>query len=71
MLRMLIVGYCYLCHPTQPPSVRRVVADQWFCKLDLDDKVPHHSTFPENRLNHFRESDIWRHIFERVVMTSS
>jgi hypothetical protein len=25
---------------------------------------PHHSTFSENRLNRFRESDILRHIFE-------
>ena len=43
---------------------------RWFCRLDLDDKVPHHSTFSENRLNRFRESDILRHIFERVVMAA-
>ena len=30
-------------------------------------KVPHHSTFSENRLHRFRESDVFRHIFERVV----
>ena len=40
---------------------------RWFCKLDLDDKVPHHSTFSVNRLGRFRESEILRHIFERVV----
>ena len=43
------------------------MAYRWFCKLDLDDKVPHHSTFSENRLGRFRESDLLRHIFERVV----
>jgi hypothetical protein len=43
---------------------------RWFCRLNLDDKVPHHSTFSENRLNRFRESDILRHVFERVVMTA-
>jgi hypothetical protein len=32
--------------------------------------VPHHSTFSENRLNRFRESDILRHIFERVVIAA-
>jgi transposase len=26
------------------------LAYRWFCKLDLDDKVPHHSTFSVNRL---------------------
>jgi hypothetical protein len=40
---------------------------RWFCKLDLNDKVPHHSTFSINRLDRFRESDILRHVFERVV----
>jgi hypothetical protein len=43
------------------------LAYRWFCKLDLDDKVPHHSTFSVNRLGRFRESGILRHIFERVV----
>jgi transposase len=69
MIRMLIVGYCYgirherrLCE-----EVKLHLAYRWFCKLDLEDKVPHHSTFSENRLNRFRESDILRHIFERVV----
>ena len=30
-----------------------VAAGRWFCKLDLEDKVPHHSTFSENRLGRF------------------
>ncbi len=70
MMRMLIVGYCYgirherkLCE-----EVKLHLAYRWFCKLDLDDAVPHHSTFSENRLNRYRESDILRHVFERVVM---
>ena len=69
MIRMLIVGYCYgirserrLCQ-----EVELHLAYRWFCRLDLDDKVPHHSTFSENRLGRFRESDLLRHIFERVV----
>jgi transposase len=69
MIRMLIVGYCYGLR-----SERRLaqeaelhLAYRWFCLLDLDDKVPHHSTFSENRLHRFRESDVFRHIFERVV----
>jgi transposase len=69
MIRMLLVGYCYgirherrLCQ-----EVALHLAYRWFCKLDLDDQVPHHSTFSVNRLGRFRESDILRHIFERVV----
>ena len=43
------------------------LAYRWFCKLDLDDRVPHHSTFSVNRLGRFREREILRHIFERAV----
>src|SRR5215468_3946117 len=72
LIRMIIVGYCYgirserkLCE-----EVRLHLAHRWFCRLDLDDAIPHHSTFSENRLNRFRESDILRHIFERVVIAA-
>src|SRR6201987_3917494 len=72
LIRMLIISYCFgirserkLCE-----EVRLHLAYRWFCRLDLDDTVPHHSTFSENRLNRFRESDILRHIFERVVMAA-
>jgi IS5 family transposase len=66
---MLIVGYCYgirserrLCE-----EVELHLAYRWFCRLDLDDKVPDHSTFSVNRLGRFRESDVFRHVFEAVV----
>jgi transposase len=69
MLRMLIVGYCYgirferkLCE-----DVGLHLAYRWFCRLDLDDKVPDHSTFSVNRHGRFRESDIFRQLFEAVV----
>lgn len=69
MIRMLIVGYCYgirherrLCE-----ELKLHLGYRWFCKLDLTDKVPHHSTFSINRLERFRDSDILRHVFERVV----
>jgi transposase len=69
MIRMLIVGYCYgirsereLCE-----EVELHLAYRWFCRLDLDDKVPDHSTFSVNRHGRFRESDTFRHVFEGVV----
>jgi transposase len=69
MIRMLIVGYCYgirferrLCE-----EVDLHLAYRWFCRLDLDDEVPDHSTFSVNRHGRFRDSDIFRQIFEAVV----
>ena len=69
MIRMLIVGYCYgirserrLCE-----EVEMHLAYRWFCRLDLDDKVPDHSTFSVNRHGRFRSSNIFRQLFEAVV----
>ena len=69
MIRMLIVGYCYgirserrLCE-----EVELHLAYRWFCRLDLDDKVPDHSTFSVNRHGRFRANDTFRHVFEAVV----
>src|SRR6266540_458705 len=69
MIRMLIVGYCYgirferrLCQ-----EVELHLAYRWFCRLDLDDKVPDHSTFSVNRHGRFRDSNLLRHVFEAVV----
>jgi transposase len=69
MIRMLIVGYCYgirserrLCE-----EVELHLAYRWFCRLDLDDQVPDHSTLSVNRHGRFRDSDILRQLFEAVV----
>jgi transposase len=69
MIRMLIVGYCYGLRSERKltQEVELHLAYRWFCRLDLDDKVPHHSTFSENRLHRFRDSNVFRHIFERIV----
>jgi transposase len=69
MVRMLIVGYCMgirserrLCE-----EVHLNLAYRWFCRLDLTDPIPDHSTFSKNRHGRFRESDLFRHLFENVL----
>ena len=69
MIRMLIVGYCFgirserrLCD-----EVHLNLAYRWFCRLGLDGDVPDHSTFSKNRHGRFRESDLFRKLFEAVV----
>ena len=68
-IRMLIAGYCMgirserrLCDEVHPN-----LAYRWFCRLDLTDAVPDHPTFPRNRHGRFRESDVFRQMFESVV----
>src|SRR5579863_5669887 len=69
MIRMLIVGYVFgirseraLCR-----DVRVNLAYRWFCGLSLEDKIPDHSAFSRARNERFRDSAIFRCVFERVV----
>src|SRR5262252_8047356 len=69
MMRMLLVGYCYgirserrLCEETHLN-----LAYRWFCRLGLEGTVPDHSTFSKNRHGRFRESALFRRMFEEVV----
>ena len=69
MIRMLIVGYAMgirserrLCE-----EVHLNLAYRWFCHLDLADPVPDHSTFSKNRHGRFRDSNLFRRLFEEVL----
>lgn len=43
------------------------LAYRWFCRLGLEDVVPNHSTFSKNRHGRFRESGMFRWVFDKVV----
>jgi transposase len=69
MIRMLLIGYSFgirserrLCE-----EVHLNLAYRWFCRLGLEGSVPDHSTFSKNRHGRFRESDLFRRLFEDVV----
>src|SRR4026208_2388378 len=71
MIRMLIVGYVFairserlLCREVQVN-----LAYRWFCGLSIEDKIPDHSAFSRARNERFRDSDIFRRVFEHVVET--
>lgn len=70
MCRMLIVGYCFGIRSERQlcDEVHLNLAYRWFCQLGLEDKVPNHSTFSKARHGRFRESDLFRKLFEQVVL---
>lgn len=66
---MLIIEYSFgirserrLCE-----EVHLNLAYRWFCRLGLEDAVPDHSTFSKNRHGRFRESGVFRWVFDEVV----
>jgi transposase len=69
MIRMLVVGYVFairserlLCREVQVN-----LAYRWFCRLGIEDAIPDHSAFSRARNERFREGEVFRRVFERVV----
>src|SRR5499426_1325110 len=71
MIRMLIVGYVFAIRSERAlcRDVQVNLAYRWLCGLNIEDKIPDHSAFSRARNERFRDSDIFRQVFERVVDT--
>jgi len=71
MIRMLIIGYVFAIRAERQicREVQVNLAYRWFCDLGLEDPIPNHSAFSRARNERFRESGIFRRVFERVVET--
>ena len=70
MVKMLLIGYLYGIK-----SERRLVEEinlnigyRWFCGFNIDDKIPEHSLFSQNRRRRFTDSKIFQDIFNKIVM---
>lgn len=68
-MKMLLIGYIYGI-----PSERRLeqevslnIAYRWFLGIQLDERVPDHSTLSANRNGRFAGTTIFRDIFEEIV----
>jgi transposase len=46
------------------------LAYRWFCGLSIEDKIPDHSAFSRARNDRFRDSGIFRSVFERPAQQS-
>src|SRR6201995_3079249 len=71
MIRMLVVGYVFAIRSERLicREVQVNLAYRWFCKLGIDDAIPDHSAFSRARNERFRDGDVIRRVFERIVET--
>ena len=69
MIRMLIIGYVFAIRSERAicRDLQVNLAYRWFCGLSIEDKIPDHSVFSRARRERFRESEMFRRVFERVV----
>lgn len=66
LIKYLLIGFLYGIESERrlEQEIRVNVAYRWFLGLDLDDTVPDHSTISQNRRRRFRESGLFRRLFE-------
>src|SRR5216684_1277262 len=69
LLRLLLVGYLYgiASERRLVEEVRMHLAYRWFTRLDFEQEIPDHSTFSKNRHGRFRQSGVFREVFEEIV----
>jgi len=69
LLRLLLIGYLYgiTSERRLMDEVRMHLAYRWFTRLGFDQEVPDHSTFSKNRHGRFRQSGVFRRVFEEIV----
>jgi len=69
LLRLLLVGYLYGITSERRllEEVRMHLAYRWFTRLDFGQEIPDHFTFSKNRHGRFRQSSVFREVFEEIV----
>lgn len=69
LLRLLLVGYLYGITSERRllEEVRMHLAYRWFTRLNFGEEIPDHSTFSKNRHGRFRQSGVFREVFEEIV----
>jgi transposase len=69
LLRLLLVGYLYGITSERRllEEVKMHLAYRWFTRLGFEQEIPDHSTFSKNRHGRFRQSGVFRKVFEEIV----
>ncbi len=69
LLRLLLVGYLYGMTSERRllEEVKMHLAYRWFTRLNFGEEIPDHSTFSKNRHGRFRQSGVFREVFEEIV----
>jgi transposase len=69
LLRLLLIGYLYGITSERRliEEARMHLAYRWFTRLGFEQEIPDHSTFSKNRHGRFRQSGVFREVFEEIA----
>lgn len=70
LIKILPIGYLYGIKSERrlKEEVSLNLSYRWFCGIDLMHRVPDHSIFSQNRRRRFQEANIFRGIFNEIVL---
>jgi len=70
LVKYLLVGYLYGIESERriEQEIQVNMAYRWFLGLDIDERVPDHSTISQNRRRRFDGENLYRRLFERVLV---
>lgn len=69
LVKYLLVGYLYGIESERrmEKEIQVNMAYRWFLGLDLDERVPDHSTISQNRRRRFGGEKLFRRLFEHIL----
>ena len=69
LIKYLLIGFLYNINSERQIEIeiQGSAPYRWFMGLNMDDKVPDHSTISQNRRRRFNGIDLYRRIFERIL----
>ena len=69
LVKYLLIGFLYNINSEREIEVeiQGSMPYRWFMGLNLDDKVPDHSTISQNRRRRFNGTNVYRRLFERIL----
>ena len=69
LLKYLLIGFLFGIESERriEQEIQVNMAYRWFLGLDMDDRVPDHSTISQNRRRRFNGTGLFRRLFERII----
>lgn len=69
LIKYLLIGFLFGIESERriEQEIQVNMAYRWFLGLDLDERVPDHSTISQNRRRRFQGEGVFRRLFERIV----
>lgn len=70
LFKMLLIGYIFGIRSERQleKEIQVNVAYRWFLHLNLTERVPDHTTISQNRRRRFQGTDVFRQMFDDVVL---